>query len=67
MELFKIKIARGKRGLKKKFYESRKSFEKYWISHQRYSKYYEVIAYQIDWENKCWKEIRRVSPTKKGE
>lgn len=55
MELFKITI-----GIKKKFYESKKTFEQNWKYHTRYSRWYDVIAYQIDWENQCWKEIRRI-------
>ena len=57
MELFKITI-----GIKKKFYESKKTFERNWKYHLRYSKWYYVIAYQIDCKNQCWKEIRRVEP-----
>jgi len=54
MELFKITI-----GIKKKFYESKKSFENFWKYHTRYSSWYNIVAYQIDWKNHCWKEIRR--------
>ncbi len=61
MELFKV--TRGSRT--KKFYESKKSFEAYWKYNLFYSKHYEIIAYQIDWKNKCWKEIRRASPKRK--
>lgn len=58
MDLFKITLRRNK----KKFYESRKAFEKHWKYHFKYAKYSPVIAYQLDWENRCWKEIRRVGP-----
>ena len=56
MELFKITI-----GIKKKFYESKKSFEDYWKYHTKWSQWYDVIAYQIDCKNQCWKEIRRIN------
>jgi hypothetical protein len=58
MELFKITI-----GIKKKFYESKQSFETYWKQHVKgWSKWYTVVAYQMDFKNKCWKEIRRIEP-----
>jgi hypothetical protein len=57
MELFKITI-----GIRKKFYESKKTFEQNWKYHiEHWSKWCYVIAYQIDWKNQCWKEIRRVN------
>lgn len=57
MELYKITI-----GIKKKFYESKKTFEQHWEYHQRWAEWYDVIAYQIDCKNQCWKEIRRIGP-----
>jgi hypothetical protein len=60
MELFKITI-----GIKKKFYESKKSFEDYWKYHTKRYKCYNIVAYQIDWKNQCWKEIRRIDQVKK--
>jgi len=59
MELYKIK-----RGAIKKFYESKRTFEQHWDYHLRYARHYDVIAYEIDWENRKWKEIRRVGPKK---
>ena len=56
MEIFKIII-----GIKKRFYESKKTFEQNWKNHTKRYKCYDIVAYQIDWENQCWKEIRRVN------
>jgi hypothetical protein len=62
MDIYKITISKN---YKKSFYESKETFEKNWKVHKaRYAKHYPVIAYQIDWENKCWKEIGRMGPLK---
>lgn len=54
MELFKIECGT------KKYYESRESFEKWWLTyhHGRYV-YITVIAYELDFVNRSWKEIKR--------
>lgn len=57
MDLFKIK-----RGPITRFYESKKSFQLNWPKQAGYYRFYDIIAYKIDWKNKCWKEIKRVGP-----
>ena len=58
MELFKITI-RGK----KKFYESKVMFERHWKYYLTMdAKYYDVVAFTIDWKEQNWKCIRRVGP-----
>ncbi len=55
MKLYKITF-----GMKKKFYESEDAFERYWKDHSNhYKRSYDIVAYEIDWSNQCWKEIRR--------
>jgi len=55
MNLYKIVIGR-----KKRFYESERTFEQNWTYHsKRYIKFHDLIAYQLDYEKKDWKEIRR--------
>lgn len=58
MELYKVTLPHGK----KKFYESKKSFDQYWLGNVRYSKYGLVTAYKMDWIKQEWKCIRRVGP-----
>jgi len=55
MELYKITF-----GYTKKFYESKRTFEKNWTWHTRFrARFQDVVAYQIDCEKEEWKEIRR--------
>ena len=65
LELYKVTIASVYGGqIKKKFYESTRTFEQHWKYHKDHNaKWYHVIAYQIDWKNKCWKKIREKSPS----
>jgi hypothetical protein len=58
MELYKVTLP----FLKKKFYESKKSFDQHWQNNLRYSKYGDVVAYKVDWKEQEWKCIRRVGP-----
>lgn len=58
MELFKVMLPHNK----KKFYESKKAFDQYWKDNLFYSKYGDVVAYEIDWKEQEWRCIRRVGP-----
>lgn len=59
MELFKIAI--GSR--KKRFYESKQTFEQNWKYYLQYdAKYEDVCAFTLDWKEREWKCIRRVGP-----
>ena len=54
MELYKIEIG----NTRKRFYESKKTFDYNWLYHIRsWSKWYDVTAYKIDCKNECWKLI----------
>ena len=57
MELFKITFDK-----KKKFYESRDTFELNWDRHVKLSKFYDVTAFKLDWKEREWKCIRRKGP-----
>jgi len=56
MELYKVVLPYHK----KKFYESKKSFDQHWQSNLRHAKYGDVIAYKIDWKEQDWRCFRRV-------
>jgi len=58
MELYKVVFSNGK----KKFYESKKTFDQHWPNNLRYSKWYDVVVYKINCKEQDWKCIRRVGP-----
>ena len=58
MELFKVTLPYNK----KKFYESKKMFDKHWPRNLRRARYGDVAAYQIDWKEREWSCIRRIGP-----
>ena len=57
MELYKVILPHNK----KKFYESKKTFDKHWPNNLRYAKYGDVIVFKIDWKEQEWKCIRRIN------
>ena len=58
MELYKVELPH----FKKRFYESKRTFDQNWARNLKRSRYGDVVAYKIDWKEQNWKCIRRVGP-----
>ncbi len=60
MDLYKIIIGEKYR-TKRKYYESKKTFDTWWQRHASHYSGSSIIAYKLDYKKKDWKEIRRVN------
>ena len=60
MELYKVVLPYGK----KKFYESKKAFDRYWPDNFKKAKYGSVIVYKINWKDQDWECIRHINKTR---
>jgi hypothetical protein len=57
MELYKVTLPYGK----KKFYESKRMFDKHWPRNEQKSNYGSVSAYILDWNEREWRCIRTIN------
>ena len=58
MQVYKVVLPYGG----KRFYESKKEFDRYWPNNLKRAKFGAVVAFKIDWKEHDWKCIRRIGP-----